>query len=145
MLTAAVGLQRDVTGQRELHIGRYDAGVEPLGLLQQAFESIWEHVARDVPLWKDLQGVFTSGLMTGRDAEQGARDTVRGCTAWPGPTGQPGFCHVSLFSPLLLLFPLPGPPPLTYWLLFVLQLSLGFTSPGTFADPVGWVRGLPRG
>lgn len=91
MLTTAVGLQRDITGQRELHEGCYYTGVEPPGLSQQALGCVWELEARVDPIWKDLQGVFTSGLMTGREAEQAAMDTVRGHTAWQGvPAGWPG-------------------------------------------------------
>lgn len=82
VLTTAVGLQRDITGQRELHEGCYYTGVEPPGLPQQALGCVWELETRVDPIWKDLQGVFTSGLMTGREAEQGATDTVRGHTAW---------------------------------------------------------------
>lgn len=51
-----------------------------------------------------------------------------------------GLCHCPL-----LLFPLPEPPPLIYWLPFGLQICLGFASPGNFLDSVGWGRGLPRG
>ena len=78
MLTTAVGPQRDIIGHRELHEGCYYAGIEPPGLPQQALGCVWELEARVDPIWKDLQGVFTSGLMTGREAEQGATDTVRG-------------------------------------------------------------------
>lgn len=95
VLTTAVGLQRDDTGQRELHEGRYHAGVESPGLPQQALRCIREHEATDVLLWKDLEGVFTSGLMT----EQGATDTVRGHTAQQGyarPQGHSLLCSYSL-------------------------------------------------
>lgn len=81
MLTTAAGPQREDIGHRELHKGRYHAGVEPPGLPQQALWCIWEREARDVLIWKDLDGVFTSGLRMGREAEQGAIDTVRGHTA----------------------------------------------------------------
>lgn len=103
MLTTTAGLKRDDTGQREFHKGRYHTGVELPGLPQQALGCIWEHEATDVFLWKDLEGVFTSGLMTGTEAEQGA--ISQGHTAW----------LASVLSPLLLLFPLPGPPPVIYW------------------------------
>lgn len=142
VLTTAVGLQRDITGQRELHEGCYYTGVEPPGLPQQALGCVWELETRVDPIWKDLQGVFTSGLMTGREVEQGATDTVRGHTAWQDvPAGWPGFARPQSGSLLLLLFPLPGPPPLIYWFLSVFQLSLEFTSPGNFPDAVGGVRG----
>lgn len=90
VLTTAVGLQRDITGQRELHEGCYYTGVEPPGLSQQALGCVWELEARVDPIWKDFQGVFTSGLMTGREAEQAAW-TQSGVTqpgkvlaGWPG-------------------------------------------------------------
>lgn len=99
-----MGLQRDDTGQGELHEGCYHAGVESPGLPQQALGCIWEHKATDVLLWKDLEGVFTSGLMIG----QGATDTVRGARSLAG------LCQASVpLSPLLLLFPplrTPSPP-----------------------------------
>lgn len=134
MLTAAVRLQGDDTGQRELHEGRYHARVESPGLPQQPLGCIRKREAADVLLWKDLEGVFTSGLMT----EQGTTDTVRGHTAWQGHRRparvMPGLGATHSFAPTVSS---PGPPPLIYWLLFVLQISMGFPSPGMFPDPVG--------
>lgn len=46
----------------------------PPGLLQQALRCVWEREARHVILWKDLDGIFTSGLMTEREAEPLATD-----------------------------------------------------------------------
>lgn len=103
VLTTAGCPQRDDTGQRELHKGRYYTGVEPPGLPQQALGCVWEVEAGDVLLRKDLEGVFTSGLMTGREAEQGATDTVRGHTAWRGhlqaSEGLPGLDPALSFAP----------------------------------------------
>lgn len=144
VLTTAAGLKRDDTGQRDLHEGRHLAGIEPLGLLEQALGCVWEHevLFSEALPWKDLDGVVTSGLMTGREAEQGVR--IRGA-AWPGCRSPARILPGSVRSPLLLLLPLPGRPPLIYWLMFVLLFSMGIAFLGTLHEPVGWVKGLPRG
>lgn len=71
VLTTAAALKRDDTGQRDFHKGCHLAGVEPPGLPEQALGCVREHEVTLSLLWKDLEGVVTSGLMTGREAEQG--------------------------------------------------------------------------
>ena len=101
VLTTAAVLQRDDASQRELYKRCYHTGVELPSLLQQALACVWEVDALDVTAWKDLEGVFTSGLGRGREAERRATDTVRWCPQ--ARQGLPGL------SPALS-FPSAGPP-----------------------------------
>ena len=77
MLTTVASPQGDGGGQRELRKGRHHTGVEPPGLPQQALTGVGQIDVTLVFLWEDLEGVFTSGLPTGRKAEPGAAPSYR--------------------------------------------------------------------